>query len=67
MKAWSEFGFITPGDGGEDVYIHCKQLIDTKVLQQGDTVAYDTEHDKRKGKYKAVNCASHADTERLRQ
>ena len=47
------FGFITPKDGGEDVCIHWKQLVGTKVLKQEDTVSYDTE---RKGKYKAVNC-----------
>ena len=52
---WS-FGFITPKEGGEDVYIHLKQLVCTKVLKQEDTVSCDTEYDERKGKYKAVNC-----------
>ena len=50
------FGFITPEDGRENVYIHWKQLIGTKVLKQGDTVSFDTEYDERKGKYNAVNC-----------
>ena len=36
-------GFIAPDDGGENMYIHCKQLVDTEWLQQGSTVSYDTE------------------------
>ena len=50
------FGFLKPKNGGEDVYTHWKQLIGTKVLKRGDLVSYDTEYDKRKGKYKAANC-----------
>ena len=30
---------ITPKDGGEDVYIHWKQPVGTKVLKQGYTVS----------------------------
>ena len=59
MKRWfndNSFGFITPTDGGEDVYIHWKQLVGTKVLRQGDTVSYDTEYDNSKGMYKAIKC-----------
>ena len=59
VKRWFKdrsFGIITPKDGGEDVYIHWKQLVGTKVLKQEDTVSNDTEHDERKGKCKAVNC-----------
>ena len=26
-------------DGGDDVFIHCKQLVDTEELQQGKTVS----------------------------
>ena len=53
MKKWIKgkgFGFITSDDGGEDEKIHCTQLFDIKALQQGDTVAYDTEYDKTQGK-----------------
>ena len=38
---------ITPQDGSDDVFIHCKQLVDTEGLQQGDTVTYDTAKSKR--------------------
>ena len=59
VKRWfndRSFGFITPEDGAEDVCIHWKQVVGTKVLRQGGTVSDDTENDERKGKYKAVNC-----------
>ena len=36
------------------MYIHWKQLVGTKVLRQG---SYDTEHDKSKGRQKAIKCA----------
>ena len=48
--------FFFPEDGGDDVFIHCKQLVDAEVLEQGDTVSFDREHDDRKGKHKASNC-----------
>ena len=39
-------GFITRGDGGDGVIMHCKQLVDTEgELQQSDTVSYDTAKD----------------------
>ena len=59
VKKWfgdTGFGFFAPDDGGDDVFIHCKQLVDTEVLEQGDTVSFDKEYDDRKGKYKASNC-----------
>ena len=42
------FGFITPDDGGTDVFIHSKQLVDIDGLQRGNTVSYDTEYDDRR-------------------
>ena len=45
VKRWfndRSFGFITPKDGGQDVYVHWKHLLGTKVLKQGDTVPYET-------------------------
>ena len=41
VKRWfydKSFGFITPKEGGEDVYIHWKQLVGTKVLLHGHSV-----------------------------
>lgn len=45
------FGFITPANGGEDVFVHVSGLIDQ--VQQGDQVSYDIENG-RKG-LNAVN------------
>mmetsp|Transcript_48192 Transcript_48192/g.124973 ORF Transcript_48192/g.124973 Transcript_48192/m.124973 type:complete len:101 (+) Transcript_48192:113-415(+) len=54
-KGW---GFITPDDGSEDVFVHVKENGGDDAfcnVQAGDAVRYDAEYDDRKGKYKAVN------------
>jgi len=33
------FGFITPEDGGKDVFVHVNGLIDE--INEGDKVSYD--------------------------
>ncbi len=35
------FGFITPDDGGKDVYVHQDGLTDE--ITEGDKVSYDVE------------------------
>lgn len=35
------FGFITPDEGGKDLFIHQSGLIDD--IKDGDTVTYDVE------------------------
>jgi len=35
------FGFITPDDGGRDVFVHKNGLIDQ--IDEGDKVSYDVE------------------------
>ena len=35
------FGFITPEDGGKDVFVHANGCIDE--LRDGDKVSYDVE------------------------
>ena len=35
------FGFITPDDGGKDVFVHKNNLIDE--IAEGDKVSYDVE------------------------
>mmetsp|Transcript_113270 Transcript_113270/g.178164 ORF Transcript_113270/g.178164 Transcript_113270/m.178164 type:complete len:101 (-) Transcript_113270:244-546(-) len=52
------FGFITPDDGSEDVFVHVKENGGDDAwsnVQAGDAVKYDAEWDDRKGKYKAAN------------
>ena len=45
------FGFITPDDGGKDLFIHQSGLVDE--ITEGDKVSYDVE-DSPKG-LNAVN------------
>lgn len=35
------FGFITPDEGGKDVFVHANGLIDE--INEGDKVSYDVE------------------------
>eukprot|EP00449_Zooxanthella_nutricula_P011823 CAMPEP_0198517792 /NCGR_PEP_ID=MMETSP1462-20131121/18735_1 /TAXON_ID=1333877 /ORGANISM="Brandtodinium nutriculum, Strain RCC3387" /LENGTH=99 /DNA_ID=CAMNT_0044247367 /DNA_START=42 /DNA_END=338 /DNA_ORIENTATION=+ len=52
------FGFITPDDGSEDVFVHVKDNGGDEQfanVNSGDACTYDAEYDDRKGKYKAVN------------
>ena len=35
------FGFITPDEGGKDVFVHANGLVDE--IREGDTVNYEVE------------------------
>jgi len=39
------FGFITPANGGSEVFVHISGLIDQ--VQQNDQVTYDVENGKK--------------------
>ncbi|MFT4533604.1 MAG: CspA family cold shock protein [Saprospiraceae bacterium] len=39
------FGFITPEDGGKDVFVHVNGLNDD--IREGDKVSYDVEEGKK--------------------
>ena len=40
------YGFITPDDGGKDVFVHINGLNGTS-LNEGDKVTYETEEGKK--------------------
>ena len=50
------FGFITPDNGGKDVFVHATALerAGMRGLVEGQKVAFDTAEDRRTGKM-AVN------------
>lgn len=51
------FGFITPDDGGKDVFVHISAVQSSGLqgLEDGQQVTFDTEPDKRGKGPKAVN------------
>ncbi|PTM90124.1 cold-shock protein [Mycoplana dimorpha] len=49
------FGFITPDEGGADVFVHVSALQGLGSLQDGQKVSYDLGQDRKTGKSKAEN------------
>ncbi len=51
------FGFISPDDGGKDVFVHITAVEASGIplLDEGMKVSFDTEPDKRGKGPKAVN------------
>merc|ERR1712186_173491 len=52
------FGFITPDDGGEDVFVHrkCNGEDRTAYLEEGDKVEYEKQWEDQKGKWSCSSC-----------
>jgi cold shock protein len=57
FNAEKGFGFITPDEGGKDVFVHISavQASGLPGLNDGQKVSFDTEPDKRGKGPKAVN------------
>lgn len=50
------FGFITPEDGGSDVFVHVSSLLQAGgSLRDGQKVSYEIGQDRKTGKAKAEN------------
>ncbi|CAN7710350.1 CspA family cold shock protein [Rhizobium tibeticum] len=49
------FGFITPDNGGPDVFVHLSALQRGASLREGDKVSYEVGQDRKTGKSKAEN------------
>ncbi len=51
------FGFIQPSDGGADIFVHISAVerAGLRGLNDGQSVTYDLEADRRSGKTSAVN------------
>lgn len=51
------FGFIQPDDGGSDVFVHISAVEQAGLrgLNEGQTLSYDLEQDRRSGKTSATN------------
>jgi len=49
------FGFITPDNGGQDVFVHVSALQRGGSLRQGDKVSFEVGQDGKTGKSKAEN------------
>lgn len=49
------YGFITPENGSQDVFVHYSGLQDASSLKQGDRVSFELGQDRKTGKSKAEN------------
>lgn len=58
MKMWNDekgFGFITPAEGNEDVFVHRSAVGEGVTVQSDSKVTYEAVWDDRRNKYRAAN------------
>jgi len=57
------FGFITPDNGGEELFVHYSAILKDgfKTLDESETVLYEMEWNDQKQKYQAVNVQGQGD------
>lgn len=57
FNATKGFGFISPDEGGDDVFVHISAVerAGMRTLVEGQKVSFDSVLDKRKGKSAAEN------------
>ncbi len=57
FNATKGYGFITPDDGGADVFVHVSALQQAGLrdLKDGQEISYDLEKDPKKDKVSAGN------------
>jgi CspA family cold shock protein len=55
FNATKGFGFIQPSDGGADVFVHISAVerAGLRTLNEGQTVSYELERDRKTGKSSA--------------
>lgn len=41
FNAQKGFGFISPEDGGEDVFVHVSNIVGEESLEEGQAVEYE--------------------------
>jgi CspA family cold shock protein len=63
FNAQKGYGFITPDDGGKDVFVHISAVEQAGLngLRDGQKVSFDQETDRRSGKTAAANLRSEGD------
>ena len=52
------YGFISPENGGTDVFVHMSAVAAERPLQEGQKVSYDIGQDRKTGKSRAENVRS---------